>query len=885
MSLKVVAKLAQAIRSGAHNYRKMVLWTVELSRAHPWRILAAALLLTILSLGYAFRHISINTNTTDILFAHSGFQKTNRRLEQTFPSLRDRIILIVKGRSPFLAQQAATAIVKRLKQSRHEFGLVYSPEAGNFFRKNGFLYLKKAELQRLLKKLVTAEPLLGHVSNDPTLDGLFHTLTLVVKNVQAAGNLPPSSLSDLFGQLQTSIETAGSTEHYVNWGTLFGLQASRSQDERLVIATLPEGANTATDTHRALKTIHTTIRELNLNAAHGVNVNLTGSIILNQDQLTAVTQGARFATVLSLILVTIILVLGLRSAKLLIAVLITLLMGLVWTSTFALVAIGPFNLISVAFAVLFVGLGVDFGIQFCVRYQEALYEENDASSAIRSATKGIGFALTLAALAAAASFYSVVPTGYSGIKDLGLIAGSGVFIALIANLTVLPALLSVFNAGKASVPRPPLPFSKLAPNKTAVPILAVALLAVGAAAFLSPKVGFEFNLSKLQNQHTKAMKALRSLEHGVQFSPLSIEGLAPNLPKAEAIADKLRQMSSVSSVVTANSLIPKNQDEKLALIRRTADLVPPFVLQGASTEKRSQPEKVCRSMAEFGQSLNALDAHGISEAAARLQSSIKRFTSTVGCSKASVATLHRTILSPLLYQIRSLAMALTAAPVTVSNLPSDLKTQYLSKSGVARLQVFSKSSLNDTASLKRFVTQVERILPEAGGTPVLFVKGGNIVVSAFRKATFISVALIILLIFLVLHRPLAVVLAITPLVLSVLMTLASMAIFQIDFNLGNIIVLPLTIGLSMAFSIYLILRWKEFNYDITEVLRSSIPEGVLTSGLTTLASFGSLMVSDDPAMSILGVTLTIALTSILITSLVVLPAILWIAQKRYRPAL
>lgn len=557
-------------------------------------------------------------------------------------------------------------------------------------------------------------------------------------------------------------------------------------------------------------------------------------------------------------------------------------MGLIWTSSFALLTIGPFNLISVAFAVLFVGLGVDFGIQFCVRYQEALYEEKDARNAIRSATLGIGFALTLAALAAAASFYSVVPTGYSGIKDLGLIAGSGVFIALIANLTVLPALLSIFNAGKASVPRPPLPFSKLAPNKTAKPILVVSLLLAGGAAYLSPKVGFEFNLSKLQNQHTNAMKALRSLEHGVQFSPLSIEGLAPSLAKAEVTANKLRRLSSVSSVVTAESLIPKDQAKKLALIRKTSEVVPPFVLQGASANKYSQPKQVCASMKDFENSLKTVQVGGLSNPAQRLEASLNGYISNKKCSESSVKVLRRTILSPLLYQIRGLAMALEATPVSVSNLPTDLRTQYLSKTGIARLQVFSSLNLNRTDDLKRFVNQVDRVLPKAGGTPVLFVKGGNIVVSAFRKATLISIALIMLLIFLVLHRAVSVVIAITPLVLSVLITLAAMAIFHIDFNLGNIIVLPLTIGLSMAFSIYLILRWRESNYDIIEVLKSSIPEGVLTSGLTTLASFGSLMVSGDPAMSILGMTLAIALASILISSLVILPAILWIAQKQHR---
>lgn len=501
---------------------------------------------------------------------------------------------------------------------------------------------------------------------------------------------------------------------------------------------------------------------------------------------------------------------------------------------------------------------------------------------MRATAARMGPPLLLAAVAAAASFYSVVPTGYSGIRDLGIIAGSGVFIALIANLTVLPALLTVFRAGPGSIPRPPVPFHRFPVRRAALPILLIAAALAIASFFAARRVSFDFNLAKLQNQHSKAVKALYSLEKTSPFSPFSIEALAPNLAAADREAAQARRLSSVAEAVTLSSFVPSHQREKLSIIAGTAAAVPPFVLMPSTTMPPPGAAEVCRSMAALSGKLAvfATSRHGaLAGSAAKLSTALHSFAAAGRCNAQAVARLREFAVVPLVQEIHTVATALQAQRVTLARLPPDLRRQYLASDGNARLSIYSNLNLQRTDALRTFVNQVQPVVPDAGGTSVLFVRGGQIVVSAFREATLIAIGLILLVVLAVFRHPVRAFLAVTPLALSVLWTVALMGIFGINFNLANIIVMPLTIGLSVAFGIYVIVRWGDAGYRIARVLESSIPEGVLVSGLTTLASFGSLSVSSDPAMASLGKTLAMALSLILVNSLIVLPAFLAFVER------
>jgi len=199
-----------------------------------------------------------------------------------------------------------------------------------------------------------------------------------------------------------------------------------------------------------IEAIHRITNELGLHEASGVRVRLTGEVVLNYENLLAVNKGMGLTTLISFLLVAIALVIGLRSGKLVFASLVTLLLGFIWTLGFAIAFVGRLNLISVAFGVLFIGLSIDYSIQYCIRYRELMASGLGHHEAIVGTAKGLGISLLVCTLAAAIGFYSFLPTPYTGVSELGLIAGTGMLINLFSTLTVLPALLTLLPLKKTA---------------------------------------------------------------------------------------------------------------------------------------------------------------------------------------------------------------------------------------------------------------------------------------------------------------------------------------------------------------------------------------------------------------------------------------------------
>src|SRR5690606_21570248 len=125
--------------------------------------------------------------------------------------------------------------------------------------------------------------------------------------------------------------------------------------------------------------------------------------------------------------------------------LVALVITIVLTSAFAAAFIGELNLVSVAFTVLLVGLGLDFAIHLLLHVQERRGGGEDVAAALQGAVHEVGPALCLAALTTTLGFFAFVPTKFDGIAQLGVIAGAGVVIALFVSLTFIPATLGALG--------------------------------------------------------------------------------------------------------------------------------------------------------------------------------------------------------------------------------------------------------------------------------------------------------------------------------------------------------------------------------------------------------------------------------------------------------
>jgi len=834
-------------------------------------VIIAALTLAGGAAYYAATHFAITTDTSQILSRDLPFQRLQERLEQAFPQLKDTAVVVIQGDTGDLAGNAASRLTDWLLTRRSDIESVYDPGGGEFFRKNALLYLDVPS---------QAQPLMSQVAQDPSLPRL---LSVLKQGLQAQGTQGPhlGGLASIFDQLGRTLDGQRAGRFYaVPWDELIsGTDGAEDARLRFIIVKPRPRFDRLQPAAAALAAIREGIAALKLDAAHGVEARITGSAALDNDQLGTVSRDAGLSTVLSLSLVLILLIVGLRSGWQVLFTLIALFIGLSWTAAFALYVVGPLNLISIAFAVLFIGLGVDFGIQFCMRYQEECRDQRTSAEALRRTVLGIGGSLTLAAAAAALSFYSFVPTHYAGIVDLGIISGTSMLLALFTSVTVLPALLAL--RPKMVQRRVSLPLSRHVhfAHPRVIVTGFVALLAASLPLILHTR--FDFNPLHLQNRNSEAVRTLEFLLRHGRSSPYEIEALEPDLARADDAARRLDGLKVVASAITLSSFVPDHQDEKLDIIQQLNLLMPPFTV--APSAASAPPPRIAEALDQFrdalGRFLREHPQDALAEPARRLFGAVTVYLSQFATNPEALTTLQSRIMDGLRDQLSTLSLALQARRVTLQDLPPSLRDRYLAPNGQARLEILPAQNLTDNVKMRDFVEAVQARVPEVAGAPVMLVEGGRTVVQAFIEASLISVALITLLLTLVLRNLVDVLMVLTPLASAAALAVAAMTYFDVSFSLANIIVLPLIIGLGVAFGIYLVMRWRS-GAEVGRLMRTSTPAAVLFSALTTMSSFGSLAVAGDPGISALGKTLSLGLAAVLLSILVLLPALLMLRRPR-----
>ena len=849
----------------------------------PLAVLAAALALTLCAGYVTVTTIGINTDTTDMLSEELAFRRNNTAVRAAFPQLTDVLSIVVEAGAGDAAGDAAARLARDLGGRPDNFHSVFYAEGDPFFRRNGLLYLSYDELQALADRLARAEPLLATLSRDMSLRGLAEVLGLALGQ-----DLDPAEQRFLVPVLARLAETAravanapadGPPIRPMSWGEILnGTAEDAGERRRFILAQPVLDYGSLEPAARAIATVRARAKALGLEEDAGVRVRLTGEPVMLQDELRSVKSGLGLVGLASLVLVSIILAAGLRSPRLIFAVLATLIMGLVWTAGFAALVVGELNLISVAFAVLFIGLSVDFGIHFVLRYREAL-DRGAARHPLRFAAEGVGGPLSLSALAAAIGFFAFFPTSYRGLSELGLISGTGMFIALIANLTVLPAILRLWPAKPSAQPsgrRGTLGGLAAAQAALAHRPLAVVFcgLALGLAALLAlPQAGFDDDPLNLRDPKSESVSTLHDLIADPRVQPYSAELLVPDLESAEALAAELERRPEVAAAVTLADYVPEAQDDKLAVIEEMSFFLAPVFLGGGET--LAPPDAAVRRAA-----LARLRA-SLGTAGGALAGPAKDLIAAIEAldpGPDSLSALEAAWLGGLPARLEDLGLALEAGPVGLDDLPAPLRERSLAADGRALIEIRPAEDLREAEARRRFVDAVVAVAPHASGTPVTITAAGRAVVRAFLEAAAVAMAAITLLLLVVLRSLRDSLLVLAPLLLAALLTVAATVVLGVPFNFANVIALPLLFGLGVAGGIHVVTRAREAG--ATGLIGSSTPKAVLLSALTTIASFGALAMSDHRGTASMGVLLTVAITLSLATTLILLPALLTLTRGR-----
>ncbi len=853
---------------------------VRHARRRALPVVLAGLLVTALSAWYGATHLGVTTDTDTLFSSTLPWRQRQIAWDRDFPQFNDLLVAVVDARLPEEANQTAADLAAVLQADPAHFIDVRRPDASPYLARNGLMFLDAKQLDDLLNRIIDAQPFLGQLVADPSARGLFAALGLLATGAERGQADLASFAAPLRGfEVSLSAAAAGHAQP-LSWEQLLtGSLAAKAGQYRFVLAKVKLDFSSFEPGGAATAAMRTAIAQLPFVRDGSARVRITGSVALADEEFGTVAHGMVLGTIGSLVLITLWLVLAVRSWRLIVPMLLTLWLGLALTVAFAAAAVGTLNLISVAFTILFIGIAVDFAVQFTVRFRAALRELHDPAAALEQVAFTVGPEVMVAAAATACGFLAFVPTNFAGVAELGLIAGVGMVIAFACTMLFLPAAIELFRARPESVPigfgwgaaAEPRLFRVRRPL-----FVAFAALAIAGAALL-PTLGFDADPLHTKDPNTESMRTLRDLMNSPITDPYTIDILRPSLAAADELAKRLGGLTLVDSVLTLSSFVPNDQEAKLAEIADASNILAatltpgsapaPVTPDGLRLAARTTAAQIARAASHLPPDS---PLRAIGEDLSRL----------AAAPDAALMAMNAALVRFLPPELDRLRTALDAHPVTVADVPPDIRRDWLLPDGRARVQVVGTPQTRDSGGLHALVDQVRRIAPDAGGAAVTIVASAQTIIDAFRTAALYALGAIAVILAISLRRARDVALVMAPLLLSSLLTVVVLKVIGTRLNFANIIALPLLLGVGVSFNVYFVMNWRK---GARSFLGSATARAIFFSALTTGTAFGSLALSGHPGTASMGELLLISLADTVIATLVFEPTLLLSLRPPRRP--
>jgi hopanoid biosynthesis associated RND transporter like protein HpnN len=853
---------------------------VAASQRRAWLVVAMALLIGALGIGYSAKHLSVDSDTDHLFAASLPWRQAQIADEKNFPQFNRTLVAVVRAQTPEEATDTAKALNAALQADKANFLDSTYPAGAKFYSQEGLLLLPVHKLAKLLGSIVAAQPFLGQLAADPSARGLFTGITLIAQGVELGqANLAPYN-GPLAGVAQNLQAAAAGKPVPLSWQGLIG--GNLGGDAEFILAhpvlnqqsIQPGGVATA-----ALKKIAANLPDVK---AARATVDYTGQIPLSDEQFASLTHGLVLGGIISLALIALWLFLALRSWRLIVPILFTLVLGLVLTISFAAIAISVLNLISVAFAILFIGLAVDFGIQFSVRLRDVRHVLGNLSLALPETARQAGGQIALAAAATSCGFLAFAPTPFIGVAELGIIAGAGMGIAFICTITFLPALLWLFAPKPEFFPIG-LPFGEQVDafifRHRQGTLLVFGILAI-AGAVAAMTVGFDANPLDTKDPHSESMRTLNGLLNDPATNPFYADVLTPNMAAAIAMGTKLSALPEVSGVLSGATFVPADQNVKLAMLAQAQEILAPTIQTTNITQSGGGAPvtvgdiRISMSMAR--DAIFKAKAHlpanspllSIADALGKLQ----------GEDDAQVMAMNAAITRFLPAELTRLNDSLNAKPITQANLPPEIASDWFLPDGQVRVEALPTAAAQHTKGLKKFADAVLSVAPDAGGPAISTIATADTILHSFREAASLAAMAIAVILFIVFRNLRDMLLVLSTLALSALLTALFAKIDGLQINYANIIALPLLLGVGVSFNVYFVMNYRA---GMRRFLHSATAHAVLFSALTTGTAFGTLAASHDRGTSSMGVLLLLSLLAVLIATFLYLPALLYVLPESH----
>ena len=846
------------------------------------QVLWIGLALVVVSGGVAAARLVIRNNTLDLIRKDSPvFQKYLAYMEEF--DVRDEIVVVLKSDKLKECREAANVMAAKLKNEkgldrvyyRHDFSpmadrllLLADEEQLTGIRRQmeELATLVKGNKQALNLNGILAEasakfndPYLRKSSSwaefIPFIEEFVRNLKRLAKDLETpAGVLEKKGLGEL-----SEFEADLLKNEYLSLG----------EDGKTILMLLrpsKDEQKSATPFTGVIQRVRKVAQETQAEFPK-VSIGVTGEPVLLDDELRQSEADMKIATLITLALITIMFFFAYGEVSRPLLALVALLASVVVSLGVTTVTIGHLNIISQAFIVMLLGLGIDFGIQFLGRYEEEVQRGKSSEEAVEITLTTTGKALLTGGGTTAAAFFAMCFNDFTGLTELGW---TGKKLQLVQG--------AVWDR-----------------KLTFHPYLALTL-AAGISLFAwqqSKKVAFDHNLLHLQNPKMESVRLTRELLNTGEGSLIYGVVMADSVEQADELAVKLSELSTVSKVRTLGDLVPQDQQKRMEEVNRIARVAGEITL-GSGAESSVDVPKAKRDLEFLLESSQegAKQAKQYIGLSGRARQAVTTFEKLIPPLERAVAALDKLSLEEAKKRLDRHQVKLVGSitqnlgwlktqrgdrPLTVEDLPVQLRQRYLSNQGKVLIEVVPSVDVWERKPNEEFVAQVQKIAPGVTGTPVMNLQYIDLLMKSYIQASFYAAGVILILIFLLFRNVKDLILTLLPLGLGILWLFGALGLFHIELDPANIVTLPMILGIGVAYGVYVMDRYREEGG--IRIFASSTGKAVVLSALTTLFGFGSMLVGQYRGLVSLGLVMSLGVLFTLISALLVLPQILAIQDK------
>lgn len=637
---------------------------------------------------------------------------------------------------------------------------------------------------------------------------------------------------------------------------------------------------------------------------YGVTAGLTGSIVLGRDEYKAFTSDSWSVSILALIGIFILFVISFRMWVSPLLAILTVIMGVTWAMGFSSFLVEYLSMMTAMMSVILIGLGIDFSVHIISGYTEKRNQGLDVQISMQETLLRFGPGIMTGGITTGLAFLTLMISETVGMQEMGLMAGVGIIFTMLATIIILPTMLVIRerllkNFNKSLPPKDvSYPFLGRIAEFTAKYRWIMGIFFLLITGFLFNRgvnMSVDYNYLNMEPVGLESIKLQEELIEAFDLSSDFVMFTTDNLDDARELTRQAREMETTGWVESISDYLPdsdglEEQYRFLQDLRRNLENreIRKLMSSHDMNMYRKEMERLEANIIEL-QDLSFLGGQDkvydkaiklVGEAGDSLdRGNITQFINALDTGLTKIELTYFQQQFSKAFKSTIIEMANTE-PLTLDNLPSEIKNRFTGKSGnIFIINVYPEKNIwEDSRFLYRFTDEATELSEKATGLPPIFVELMDIMSKDGKKATYLAIIAVFLVLLLDFRSLKYALVGMVPLIFGAIWMTGLMEISGLKFTMMNILAVPLIIGIGIDDGVHILHRWKiEKNLDI--VYRST-GKAILLTSLTTMLGFGSLWFATYRGLGSMGIALFIGVGTCFLATLFIIPAILGLQNKQ-----